>query len=126
MQIIKTPKGLENFTPWSSWGTLNHLRNKHPDIKLYFNVKRKSDGEKFKAGQWIKLKSGEEVKIVAFDYYDYPLPIEMCGKPICKYENGRIETTVFKSKYYKIKRAIYGSVFGFTFTDLEEYNWMKE
>ncbi len=119
MIIIKSKT---NYNPWGK--TLLDLKEKYPDMKFLKSATRKSDGTVFKANQWIKLKNGDEHKIIAFDVYDYPLPIDQQEKPIAQYRNGKIVTTVWKTKYKRIKRAIYASCLYYVFHDLEEWKWL--
>lgn len=126
MVKIKTPKGLENFIPGGKqYGTLEALKQKYPNFKYLKQVTRKSDNQKFKAGDWVRLPNGEEVMLIAFDKYDYPLPLELLGKPVCSYTSGQILTTVWKSKYKRIIRGIYYHCVDYTFNDLDNYDWLK-
>jgi len=125
MKLIKTPKGLKGYIPGSSFGTFEKLKEEHPDIKLYKTAIRKSDGQKFKAGQWVKLKSGETEKIIAFDHYDYPLPLNKKDKPIGQlHENGFI-STFYKAKFQPMIRFAYYSAMDFIFCDIEEYKGLN-
>lgn len=126
MIIIPTPKGLENYVPWRMG--LCDLQKQYPDIEFRNTGIRPTDKMKFKAGQWVRLKNGEEVKIIAFDTYEHPLPIQEQDTPLHKFNNGIIETVVYESKYRTIVRAVHaiGVGVGYCFTDLEEWEWLKK
>lgn len=126
MKLIKTPKGLKGYIPGGSYGTFEKLKEENPDIKLYKTATRKSDGQKLKAGQWVKLKNGETEKIIAFDHYDYPLPINKKDKPIGKLQSNGFTSTFYKAKYQPMIRIVYysGGVH-FVFCDIEEYKGLK-
>lgn len=105
MKLI-SDKGLENYTPGDYNGTIEAIKKRHPSLKLYSSVTRKSDGQKFKAGQWVKVKGGQKHKIIAFDYYNHPL--------------GRGERKL-------MRRAIfYWMTNEYIFHDIEEYKDFKE
>lgn len=97
MQPIEIPKGLENFIPWGRG--FDELKRTYPHIQFSKSQTRKSDGVRFVAGNWVRLNNGEEVRIIAFDIYSHPA--------------GRV-----------IKRAVYAICLGFSFVDLDEWNWL--
>ena len=126
MKLINNQSKYKDYVPGSEYGTVEYLIKKYPLIKLYKSTTRKPDGQKFKAGDWVKLDDGSEELIVAFDHYHHPFPISKKDTPIGRFNKGGIYTTVYLEKYLIMTRAIfYSPVNNFFFHDINEYEGVK-
>jgi len=98
--------------------TLDDLKSAHTNIKFLKSATTKI-GVKLKANQWVRLESGKIAKILAFDRYNLPLPLDKGDRPLGVYSENGFTTTVYKQKYRKIKRAIYYDSICFIFSDID-------
>lgn len=100
------------------------LTDKYPNKVFFETAKRESDSEFFKVGDIVITSSGRKETILAFDEYDYPLPIDLESLPIAKFCSDVTLTIVFEGKTKKVIRAIVGSIFYHYFEPIEGYGFL--